>query len=96
MEKKMNNEELQSRREFFKKAAKAAIPVVGAVILANAPSIVKASESTSCDYTCSYSCEGKCVRTCTGCDRSCKDGCYHGCQGSCDNSCSGSCKGSSH
>ena len=29
MEKKNSNEELQSRREFFKKAAKAALPVVG-------------------------------------------------------------------
>ena len=32
MDTKNPNEELQSRREFFKKAAKAALPVVGAVI----------------------------------------------------------------
>ena len=37
MEKKNSNEELQSRREFFKKAAKAALPVVGAVVLSSLP-----------------------------------------------------------
>lgn len=35
MEKNKNNEELQSRREFFKKAAKSALPILGAVVLAS-------------------------------------------------------------
>ncbi len=29
------NEKLQSRREFFKKAAKGALPILGAIVLAN-------------------------------------------------------------
>lgn len=33
MEEKNKREEIQSRREFFKKAAKAALPVVGAILL---------------------------------------------------------------
>ena len=45
MEKNKKNEELQSRREFFKQAAKGALPVLGAILLANTPSILKA-EST--------------------------------------------------
>lgn len=44
MEKKNCNEELQSRREFFKKAAKGVLPILGAVVLAGAPAIVKAAE----------------------------------------------------
>ena len=39
MEKNKQNEELQSRREFFKKAAKSALPILGAVVLASAPGI---------------------------------------------------------
>ena len=37
MKKNERNEELQSRREFFKKAAKGALPILGAMVLANAP-----------------------------------------------------------
>lgn len=36
MVKNEKNEELQSRREFFKKAAKGALPILGAVVLASA------------------------------------------------------------
>jgi len=32
-----NNEEIQSRREFFKNAAKKALPILGAVALINMP-----------------------------------------------------------
>ena len=39
------NEELQSRREFFKQAAKAALPVVGAAIMASVP-FVKSEAAT--------------------------------------------------
>ena len=42
MEKKKQNEELQSRREFFKKAVKGALPILGAVVLAGNPMLAKA------------------------------------------------------
>ena len=44
MVKNEKNEELQSRREFFKKAAKGALPILGAVVLASAPGLANAAE----------------------------------------------------
>ena len=49
MEKKNRNEELQSRREFFKKAVKTAMPILGAVVLVNTPVIAKAEQSMGCN-----------------------------------------------
>ena len=46
MEKNEKNEELQNRREFFKKAAKSALPILGAIVLAGAPQILKATEKS--------------------------------------------------
>lgn len=59
----MNNEELQSRREFFKRAAKAALPVIGAIVLANMP-IQEIKSCTGCQKSCVGSCEGTCEGTC--------------------------------
>lgn len=77
----MNNEELQSRREFFKKAAKGALPILGAIALAATPAIMKAAETPmGCSYSdCSMSCSGGCM------------GCSGGCQGSCSQACSSNC-----
>lgn len=76
-----NNEELQSRREFFKKAAKAALPVVGAAVMATIPTFANATKSTGC-YTsgCMWDCEGSCQGGCQGC----KDSCYGSCKGTCN------------
>ncbi len=80
MKKELNNEELQNRREFFKKAAKAALPVVGAVVLANLP-IAKSEAATGCHGGgCVWSCDGGCQNACEGC----KDSCYGSCKGSCN------------
>lgn len=79
MKKNVKNEELQSRREFFKKAAKATLPMIAAVALASAPAIVNAA--TTDPMGCSkYGC-GVCTNSCTGC-----------CKGGCDTTCSGGCK----
>ncbi len=93
MEKDMNNnEELQSRREFFKKAAKSALPILAAVALANVPVIAEAAGTTPSG--CNYDCLGSCDRTCSGsCDNSCNSTCKNGCQTSCRNACQTSCKG---
>ncbi len=86
MKEKKNNEELQSRRDFFKKAAKGALPILGAVVLASVPSIAKGAQITGCDYTCRASCQNdcygscryECKSTCTGtCSGSCRTGCYY-------------------
>ena len=48
---KKRNEELQSRRDFFKKAAKGVLPILGAVVLAGVPNLVKAEETPmGCRY----------------------------------------------
>lgn len=93
MEKKNHNEELQSRREFFKKAAKGVLPILGAALLANAPLLSKAAEEDpmGCNYSCSYSCSNSCRGNCSG---GCRGGCSGACSYSCQNTCKGSCQGS--
>ena len=89
MEKNKKNEELQSRREFFKKAAKGALPILGAIALAGVPNILNATEHAP--NNCSrYGCG-----TCTGCGASCKGSCYQYCEGGCKQTCHGGCKGRS-
>lgn len=76
MKEKKQSEELQSRREFFKEAAKKALPVIGAIALAGTPFVAQAAEvgSSSCK-DCTNGCR-------TGCSRSCKSTCAINCQGS--------------
>lgn len=83
MKKNKKNEELQSRREFFKRAAKGALPILVAGVLAGMPSILNAAEESpmGCNYGCNGSCQG-CRGTCTGCS---------GCGGQCRQSCSSGC-----
>ena len=90
MYEKKKHEELQSRRDFFKKAAKAALPIVGAIVLASAPSIVTAAEKEpmGCETTCSGPCKGNCHGQCI-------DTCRGGCERTCSGRCEGSCKFSS-
>lgn len=93
MEAKKQNEEVQSRREFFKEAAKKALPVIGAIALASSPILAQAAESTPMD--CSGSCSYGCGRVCsTGCTNSCSGSCSGACKGYCLGSCMGSCSGS--
>lgn len=78
MVKNEKNEELQSRREFFKKAAKGALPILGAVVLANAPGLANAAES-AVEMGCSTNCNVRC----SGCGTACFKGCSNGCSGGC-------------
>ena len=78
---KKKNNELQSRREFFKKAAKGALPILGAVLLASSPIISKASE--------------ECLTYCNHCNSNCTNGCRTGCHRGCGNDCFIACKSSS-
>lgn len=82
MEEKNKKEELQSRRDFFKKAAKAALPVLGAIALSGMPGLIKAAEKSPTPASCQYGCSG-----------GCSGHCYGGCKGSCTGSCDGNCKG---
>jgi len=78
MDKKERNEEIQSRREFFKNAAKATLPILGAIVISNVPVIANASESGYCRYGCTAVCStSACQGTCQG---GCKFTCEHGCK----------------
>ena len=96
----MKKEELTSRREFFKKAAKASLPVIGAIILSNVPTI-KSIASTGCDGNCKGGCDGSCKYFCdggckSGCEGSCSGGCETTCRYGCESTCKGHCDGSSY
>jgi len=45
--KQNKNEELQSRRQFFKKAAKGTRPILGAIALANMPLLARVSTDSA-------------------------------------------------
>lgn len=99
---KKQKEELQSRRDFFKKATKMALPVLGAIALANTPLLSHAMDESpmGCKYGCSSgcyrSCNTTCENTCEGtCKHACGDGCEYTCSGTCKNACNTTCKHSS-
>ena len=91
MEKKNKKEELQSRRQFFKKAAKGVLPILGAIALANVPMFAQAGETAS---GCTGTCYGGCRNACTSCSTTCYGGCKNSCT-SCTTTCSGGCKNGS-
>ena len=69
-------EELQSRREFFKKAAKGALPILGLVALANVPGVLNAASDAP--MGCNNTCYRGCASICTGtCQTTCNASCYH-------------------
>ena len=93
----------QSRRGFFKEAARKVLPIIGAVALISNPVIAKAveKESTGCNYSCAGTCSGSCTGTCTTgcytqCYGTCNTTCEGTCKGGCNTSCSGSCRGSEY
>ena len=95
------NEELQSRREFFKSAAKKTLPILGALVLAGMPTVLKAAEKqpSGCEWLCENSCKTDCEGGCKGwCEGSCKYSCENTCKGTCEGecyvSCEATCKGS--
>ncbi len=88
MDKKIKKDELQSRREFFKSAAKGALPILcfslfGPSILSSCMKEEEEDENTGCN-----GCSGGCSNSCSG---SCSGGCSGTCDGFCDNTCDGLC-----
>lgn len=89
--KSTKTEETQSRREFFKSAAKAALPVLGVVLMSQvtvAPALA-ATQCDGCSGACVYTCEGTCNGSCKG---SCDSSCLGTCEGSCKSGCGDKCK----
>lgn len=86
MEEKIKNEELQSRREFFKKTAQNVLPFLGIVALSPLLTSCKPDYYDPDDdgYGCN-GCSGSCDYSCSGsCDEDCTDICAFGCTGTCD------------
>lgn len=91
-EKDEKREELQTRREFFKKAAKGVLPILGAIILANTPLLSHALEKQESPNDCNGNCSWGCGRQCsTSCTNSCSGSCSGSCKGYCTGSCRGTC-----
>jgi len=80
---KKKSTEIQSRRDFFKKAAKAALPILGVAVFG--PSLLTSCEPdddddgpSGCGKTCSGSCDGDCAGDCDdGCWTACISACVH-------------------
>lgn len=81
MHKNKKNEELQSRRQFFKNAAKGALPILGAIVLANVPGIMNAASESP--MGCTGTCYGMCSNGCKGCEYTCSGTCKNSCRGTC-------------
>lgn len=81
MKEEDKNKNLRSRREFFKKAAKGVLPLLGVAALISAPKVAKAAETPQyCQWDCTFTCRGGCPSLCGGnCSGSCRGGCYASC-----------------
>ena len=78
------NKDLQGRREFFKEAARKALPLFAVALLGTSVFSSCSKENigcgNSCSGSCSKSCSGDCDGGCSGdCDNSCHDACMYGC-----------------
>lgn len=79
-----SQEQVQSRRDFFKEAGKKMLPMIGAAVLSSLP-FSECKAQWGCNYSCSSGCWGGCSG---GCYRSCDTGCDGGCKGTCSGTCS--------
>lgn len=72
-----NSKEIQTRREFFKNAARKSLPIMGVILLSATPFRINASTSSDCaSNSCTNSCKGNCTKWCNGtCLTSCSDNC---------------------
>ena len=101
MEQNNNNEELLSRRGFFRQAVKKTLPILGALAVSSIPGLAFAKKETpsgcaACNGTCSTGCDGSCYRGCqAGCRGSCLETCKGRCVGTCYQGCMTSCVGGS-
>ena len=102
MSNKKQNEELQSRRRFFRSIITKALPLI-AISSTIIPQIKASNTPMGCEYgcqgSCTFSCSGSCYNSCAGssdtvhacreCNYSCKESCKETCQNTCKNACRG-------
>lgn len=81
-----------NRRDFFKCCAKAALPIIGGILLSKTEVVAKALGSVDCNHGCSYSCRMSCRSACMGtCSGMCAGACSGACAGTCKSSCRTNC-----
>lgn len=84
MEELMKDDELQSRRDFFKKTASNVLPFLGVVVLgstlATSCDLLGDGDSSGSSSGCGKSCSGSCDGDCAG---DCDDGCWTACISAC-------------
>lgn len=82
---KKQNEELQSRRDFFKKTAQRALPFLGVMAFGSLLTSCELWEDDNNSSSGCKGCSGSCDSSCSGsCDEDCTDICAFGCTGTCD------------
>jgi len=97
---KEKRKELQTRREFFKKAAKGLLPIIAGVTLAGCNTLLTSIRERLSNGGGGYSeGSGGGYGESNGCGYTCSAGCSGGCDGTCrwgcETTCKGSCAGSS-
>lgn len=101
MSKIIEIEELQTRREFFKKAAKGVLPIIAGMTLTGCETFLMAFGERLSSYSGGggYSESSGGYSESSGCGYTCSGGCSGGCDGSCrwgcETTCKGSCEGTS-
>lgn len=90
----MKKSELQTRRDFFKKATLRILPLFGVVAAFISPYKLKAASQYGCGWSCLYSCMGQCINTCyMSCVSQCAIMCGNSCRGGCNDMCAINCQG---
>ena len=89
MKEEKRKEELQTRREFFKKAAKSALPIFAGIVLSSIPQLTNATSRIA--MGCELGCYGGCRMTCDKGCKGCSGGCNTNCAVSCDKTCKATC-----
>ena len=87
------NKNIQSRRDFFKNAAKRILPILASITtIASIPVKTLAKPHFGCGWSCLYSCAGSCLNLCPmSCVNQCAIMCGNGCSGGCQDTCSQGC-----
>lgn len=90
----MKKDELISRRELFRKCAKALLPTIAALTVST-PMVaaLKDVQTQDCKGTCMIGCNNTCQGSCAmGCTHMCGNSCINSCRVTCGNSCQNLCK----
>lgn len=88
-------DELISRRELFRKCAKALLPTIAAFAVSTpAVAALKDVQVRDCNGACMIGCNNTCQGSCAmGCTHMCGNSCTNACRGTCRSQCVESCTG---